>query len=472
MDEAKAAADKLAQGTTFEALAAERGLKDSDIDLGTVAKSAVVDRDVADAAFALKAGEVSAPVQGRFGIAIVKVDATSSPARCGRSRRSRPSSSATCRPSAPRTKSPTCRTRSRTNGSAARRSPTRRASSSSSRAPSRRSTATARIRRATPVADLPQNVDVLAAAFAAEVHGENEPLRVPNSGGYVWFDVEAITPARDRPLDEVKDQVVARWRDDEIAARLKAKATEMLDKIKAGTTFADVAAAEKLKVEWRPGIKRSSPPPGLSAARGRRRFSRRRKDARRQRRRREPDRADRVSRHRDQGAAARSARPPTPSASTRRCSTRIAEDLLAQYIARLQNDIGVTINQSALNQVTGGGSRRTNASLKPMQIEPTADAFAARYDRGEAQVVWTTLVADLETPVSAFLKIAGARPMSFLLESVEGGAVRGRYSVIGLDPDLIWRTQRRARRDQPRGAQPSPTLSRPARSRRSRRCAR
>ena len=75
-----------------------------------------------------------------------------------------------------------------------------------------------------------------------------------------------------------------------------------------------------------------------------------------------------------------------------------------------------------------------------MQIEPSAAAFATRYGRGEAQVVWTTLVADLETPVSAFLKIAGGRPMSFLLESVEGGAVRGRYSVIGLDPDLVWRT--------------------------------
>ena len=76
-----------------------------------------------------------------------------------------------------------------------------------------------------------------------------------------------------------------------------------------------------------------------------------------------------------------------------------------------------------------------------MQIEPSANAFAKRYGRGEAQVVWTTLVADLETPVSAFLKIAGGRPMSFLLESVEGGAVRGRYSVIGLDPDVIWRTK-------------------------------
>ena len=73
-----------------------------------------------------------------------------------------------------------------------------------------------------------------------------------------------------------------------------------------------------------------------------------------------------------------------------------------------------------------------------MLIEPSADAFAERYRRGEAQVVWTTLVADLETPVSAFLKVAN-RPMSFLLESVEGGAVRGRYSMIGIDPDLIWR---------------------------------
>jgi anthranilate synthase component 1 len=78
-----------------------------------------------------------------------------------------------------------------------------------------------------------------------------------------------------------------------------------------------------------------------------------------------------------------------------------------------------------------------------MQIEPSAQSFAARYAAGEPQVVWTTLVADLETPVSAFLKIAGARPMSFLLESVEGGAVRGRYSIVGLEPDLIFRVSGR-----------------------------
>ncbi|MFZ0237768.1 MAG: anthranilate synthase component I, partial [Xanthobacteraceae bacterium] len=90
-----------------------------------------------------------------------------------------------------------------------------------------------------------------------------------------------------------------------------------------------------------------------------------------------------------------------------------------------------------------------------MQFEPSAESFAARYAAGEPQVVWTTLVADLETPVSAFLKIADSRPASFLLESVEDGAVRGRYSIIGLEPDLIFRIDGR-RAEINRAAQTEP----------------
>ncbi len=74
-----------------------------------------------------------------------------------------------------------------------------------------------------------------------------------------------------------------------------------------------------------------------------------------------------------------------------------------------------------------------------MTIEPAFDAFAASYAAGRPQVAWTRLVADLETPVSALMKLADGQPFSFLLESVEGGAVRGRYSFIGLKPDVIWR---------------------------------
>ena len=65
--------------------------------------------------------------------------------------------------------------------------------------------------------------------------------------------------------------------------------------------------------------------------------------------------------------------------------------------------------------------------------------FARRYDAGAAQLVWTRLIDDLETPVSAYLKIAHGRPYAFLFESVEGGAWRGRYSIIAMQPDLVWR---------------------------------
>jgi anthranilate synthase component 1 len=77
-----------------------------------------------------------------------------------------------------------------------------------------------------------------------------------------------------------------------------------------------------------------------------------------------------------------------------------------------------------------------------MAITPDYDAFAKAYDAGEAGVLRTSLVGDLLTPVAAFLKLRHCRKGSaFLLESVEGGAVRGRFSMIGLNPDLVWRCQ-------------------------------
>lgn len=76
-----------------------------------------------------------------------------------------------------------------------------------------------------------------------------------------------------------------------------------------------------------------------------------------------------------------------------------------------------------------------------MPVTPSYDDFASAYDKGEAQIVFTRLVADLETPVSAALKLTRQARYSFLLESVEGGAVRGRYSIIGMNPDLVWKVR-------------------------------
>jgi anthranilate synthase component 1 len=78
-------------------------------------------------------------------------------------------------------------------------------------------------------------------------------------------------------------------------------------------------------------------------------------------------------------------------------------------------------------------------SGRDFETEPVRGSFMSRYREMSPQVVWTRLVADLETPVSAMLKLSDGQPLSCLLESVEGGAARGRYSIIGLAPDIVWR---------------------------------
>jgi anthranilate synthase component 1 len=74
-----------------------------------------------------------------------------------------------------------------------------------------------------------------------------------------------------------------------------------------------------------------------------------------------------------------------------------------------------------------------------MAITPEFNAFAQGYAKGENQVIYTRLAADLDTPVSLMLKLGGAQKDSFMLESVTGGEVRGRYSIVGIKPDLIWK---------------------------------
>ena len=73
-----------------------------------------------------------------------------------------------------------------------------------------------------------------------------------------------------------------------------------------------------------------------------------------------------------------------------------------------------------------------------MQLSPTFAEFEAAWNRGENQIVWARLAADLDTPVSLMLKLGDARSDTFMLESVTGGEVRGRYSIVGMKPDLIW----------------------------------
>src|SRR5215469_1040436 len=102
-----------------------------------------------------------------------------------------------------------------------------------------------------------------------------------------------------------------------------------------------------------------------------------------------------------------------------------------------------------------------------MQIEPDFAAFERNYREGRGQVLFSRRIADLETPVSAYLKLGQSRDNTFLLESVQGGETRGRYSVIGIEPDLVWRCRdgrAEISRDGQIGFVPAPSPERPLES--------
>src|SRR5262249_9532418 len=97
---------------------------------------------------------------------------------------------------------------------------------------------------------------------------DNDPLQIsrgPGDSGYVWYDVLSISPSRERPLEEVKDRVAQRWREDQIDKRLRTKADEMVGQIRGGAKLADLVQAAGLKLETANSCKRGADAPGMSA---------------------------------------------------------------------------------------------------------------------------------------------------------------------------------------------------------------
>jgi peptidyl-prolyl cis-trans isomerase D len=346
---ASAAAERIAKGTSFADIAKELGKGEKDIDLGTVAKSAVIDRAVADSAFALKEGEVSAPVQGRFGTVLVQVlkiepeQVRSFEQVAGELKQELATA---------RAKSEIFDVYNKVEDARAEGKPL--AETAANLKLEARTVEVDRSGRdpaGAPV-NIPDAQRLLASAFTTDVGVERDPLQVQD--GYVWFDVVGITPSRERPLEEVKDQVEARWREQEIASRLDAKATGTLDRLKAGTTLADIAAQDRLKVETLTGLKRGEPSGPLSASAVAVVF-RTAKDAAGKAEASEPGEQV-VFRVTDIVVPSVDMASEDAKRTMETLNRGLSEALLAEYIAKLESDIGVTINQSALNQVIGGGT--------------------------------------------------------------------------------------------------------------------
>jgi peptidyl-prolyl cis-trans isomerase D len=200
--------------------------------------------------------------------------------------------------------------------------------------------------------NIPQGLDVVSQAFNSDVGVDNDPISF--KGGYVWYDVVSITPSRERTLDEVKEQVETRWRDDQVASRLRTKATEMVQKLDQGGKLADEAAAAGLKLETAAGFRRDASPPGVPAGAIAAAF------------RTAKDGAGQTA-----GAAAGDwlvfrvtdvSVPPVDLASEDIKKLKeilqrgLTDEQVAQYVTKLETDVGTSINQAAFAQVTGANN--------------------------------------------------------------------------------------------------------------------
>jgi peptidyl-prolyl cis-trans isomerase D len=353
LQEAEAAEARIKDGLSFAALAAERGLKDKDIDLGTVSKNEIIDPAVANAAFALRDGEVSAPVQGRFGAVIVTVT------------KIEPEQGKSLADVAPQIRNEIATERAKADvRSLHEKIEDERAGGASLPQIAEKlklTIATYDVDRSGrdpngKVANFPHAGQVIPAAFNSDVGADNDPLEA--DGGYVWYNIAGITPSRDRTLDEVKDQVEARWREDEVAARLKAKSAELLDKLKAGTAFDAVAASAGLKVQTADKLTRAKPQAGVSprviAA-----VFRTAKDAYGGA---EGDQPTEwvVFRVTDISTPKFDASSPEIKRVADLLKKQQSDEILEQYMAWLQNELGTTVNQAALAQALGNNGPDTN----------------------------------------------------------------------------------------------------------------
>jgi peptidyl-prolyl cis-trans isomerase D len=345
--EAEAAATKIREGTTFEAVAAERNVSPQDLELGTFTKAEMLDQAVADAAFSLEQGATSAPIAGRFGPVLLRVTQIQPEAV-------RPFEEVAAElrqeVATERAQGQIERIHDEIEDLRAGAKPLADIAKEKGLALVQVPAVDANgLDKAGNPVDIPAKDAVVKAAFASDIGVDNEALRTGT--GYVWYDVTGIDPSREKNLDEVRDQVASQWREDQVAQRLSEKARGLTERLDKGEAIEAVAQEAGAAVKTTTDLARNAAKDDLTAEAVNRIF------------------AVPVGKagHAANGADARavfkvtSATVPPLVTSTQQAQnienqlrTGIGDDLINQYIAQVRQDLGVTINQQALRQATGG----------------------------------------------------------------------------------------------------------------------
>jgi peptidyl-prolyl cis-trans isomerase D len=343
-EEAAAAATKIKEGLSFEDLARQRNIADADLTIGNLSRAQITDPAVRDAAFALAENVVSEPVRGAFGtvlLRVTKIDPFNAEQAAEQARLS------------------IARTMARNAVNDLHDKIERERSAGlpladiAAKVGLSVSTVDAVDAQGNDPAEVQLNLvgasEFLAPAFRAEVGLENEPVNNRQSGLWVWYEVAGITRARDRTLDEVKDKVEARWREDEARQRIGRIAEELTAEIRGGKPIAEVASARNLEVKVTPALPRTGTDGPWGAAAVQRLFATPKDQAANAP---AADGVDRIV-----FVTGDIALPPNATLDQRtrdQLQQSIEDDMLGQYIGKLQRDFGSTVNQTLFTRAVGG----------------------------------------------------------------------------------------------------------------------
>jgi peptidyl-prolyl cis-trans isomerase D len=351
MDEAKAAAAKIAAGTSFADLAKARSLKPQDISLGTVTKSGLIDTAIADAAFTLPDGGVSKPVQGQFSPTLVHVTKIE-PAR------TKPLADVKDQV---RQEVADAKARKVLNDLHNTIEDDRAGGATLAEIATKRGLKLVKIDdvdaqgllRDGMKAPGPGLTPLLAAAFKTEANADNDPVRLDDTG-YIWYNVTKIDPAHPRTLADARKDVVAAWRADETRQRLAAKSQDLVKALRAGkTTLEKVATDAKSTIAEAIGLTRvgGAPPKGFGPAAVPVVFATAKDgygvaDAATA-----PERV--IFQVTKVDVPKSDPDSPLSKEIASRLDKALQNDLATEYVLDLQNAYGVRVNQSVLAQVTG-----------------------------------------------------------------------------------------------------------------------
>jgi peptidyl-prolyl cis-trans isomerase D len=349
-EEAQAAKARIDGGESFDELATERNVAFKDLTLGTFTREQLVDPAVREAAFALEEGSVSAPVAGAFGTVLLRVTQVEGahvrPLEevMAEVKQELATSRAAARVTELHDKIEDQRASARPLAEIARElGLTLRSSGPMNAALGKPDGSHEQA--------LPGGDATLQAIFRSDIGVDNEAIRLPRDSGYVWFDVTRIDPARERGFDEVKAEVETQWRADETAMRLSDKARALVERLDKGESFDVVAASAGLTIETAADLGRQGERPELPGSVVTQIFG---TLAGRSGSAAGAD-GGRILFRVDSATVPPYVRTTQEAAQFERLlSAGVSEDILLQYVAKRQAELGVTINEAAFRNATGG----------------------------------------------------------------------------------------------------------------------